>query len=199
MHPAQPTTDAPVGSPTDENAEIEAVARRLRETGDDLGRWYAAVHPGVLRLCRGFLASRASAEDVAQDIMLKLHDALSTWSPDRSFGAWSRAVVLNHCRNQMRADARRDEHERAAGAGWALEHAPSPEVAAENGELSSRIDAALQLLPPREREVFVLVDLEGLTSTDAASTLDVSASTVRASLSMARRRLREALTSGDHP
>lgn len=192
-HPLQPAADrgpTPLGA---EDSGIETIARRLRASGEDLGPWYTAVHPGVLRLCRGFLASRSGAEDVAQDIMLKLHDTLSSWNPERPFGAWCRTVVLNHCRNQMRADARRREREREAGEGWALQHAASPDVAAESGELSARIDAALELLPPREREVFVLVDLEGLSTATAAGTLEVAPSTVRASLSMARRRLRDAL------
>ena len=194
---SKPTISAP-GGVTDTAraaaAGAAAHAQRLRATGEGLGPWYAAVHPGVLRLCRGFLASRTSAEDVAQDVMLKLHDALPQWDPTRPFGAWCRSAVLNHCRNQMRSEARRRVHEENAGRGWALAHAPSPETLAESGELSSRIDEALEILPPREREVFVLVDLEGLSSVDAAATLEVAASTVRASLSMARRRLREALT-----
>mgnify|MGYP000294612752 CR=1 FL=1 len=63
--------------------------------------------------------------------------------------------------------------------------------------LGSLIDRTLVLLPPREREVFVLVDLEGSSPKEAADVLDVAASTVRAALTLARRRLREALA--PHP
>ena len=44
-----------------------------------LDRWYRREHPEVWRLCVGFLADAAEAEDVAQDAMLKLHDELPRW------------------------------------------------------------------------------------------------------------------------
>lgn len=188
---AQDGARAPEGDAVD--VKVEALARQLQSTGDGLGPWYSAVHPGVLRLCRGFLASRAGADDAAQDVMLQLHDSLRSWDSTRPFAAWSRVVVLNHCRNRSRTEARRRAHEEQAGAPWALREAPSPEAAAESGELAQMIDSALSVLPPREREVFVLIDLEGVSTAEVAAALEVTASTVRASLAMARRRLRTAL------
>jgi DNA-directed RNA polymerase specialized sigma24 family protein len=55
------------------------------------------------------------------------------------------------------------------------------------------IDRCLGLLPPREREVFVLVDLEAVPATEAAAQLGIAASTLRAALAFARRRMRAAL------
>ncbi len=177
--------------------ELERLAVALKGAADGneapLGEFYAAVYPGALRLCRGFLAHRSEAEDVAQDVMLRLVDSIQRWDPARPFAAWSRTVVLNRCRSHARSSATRRAHEVAAGAVWAEGLAPSPEVAAERGELTSMINAALSVLPPREREVFVLLDLEGLTTGEVAETLDVTPSTVRAALAMARRRLRDAL------
>ena len=176
---------------------LEQLAAALQGSGADhqgaLGDFYAAAYPGVLRLCRGFLAHRSEAEDVAQDVMLRLVDSMDRWDPARSFAAWSRTVLLNRCRSYARSSATRRAHEEAAGTVWAEGFAPSPEVAAERGELTSMINAALRVLPPREREIFVLLDLEGLSTNDVAETLGVASSTVRAALAMARRRLRDAL------
>ena len=125
--------------------------------------------------------------------MLRLVDFIELWDPARSFAAWSRTVILNRCRSHARSSATRRAHEEAAGAVWAKGLAPSPEVALERGELTSMINAALSVLPPREREIFVFLDLEGLATGDVAETLGVAPSTVRAALTMARRRLRGAL------
>jgi DNA-directed RNA polymerase specialized sigma24 family protein len=48
-----------------------------------LARWYRAEHPAVWRLCLGFLAERAEADDAAQDAMLKLLDTLDRYDPRR--------------------------------------------------------------------------------------------------------------------
>ncbi len=187
-----PAMDEPA-SPDPDEERLEALSRALRSGEDVLGDWYRAAFPRVRRLARGFLASRDGADDVAQNVMLHLVDSIQRWDAERTFAAWQRGVVLNHCRNHDRAARRRREHEGAAGAAWYEGTLPGPAEAAESGELGSLIDRALVLLPQREREVFVLVDLEGTSQRDAADVLEIAQSTVRAALSMARRRLREAL------
>ncbi|MEM9803400.1 MAG: RNA polymerase sigma factor [Planctomycetota bacterium] len=171
----------------------EALSRALRMGEDVLGEWYRAVFPEVRRLARGLLARRDIADDVAQDVMLHLADRIAQWNPDNPFRAWSRRAVVNRCRSVQRSARRRDEHEGAAGAAFHEGTLPRPEDAATAEELSALIDRSLDLLPPREREVFVLIDLEGSSASEAADALEITASTVRAALSMARRRLRDAL------
>ncbi|MEM9383173.1 MAG: RNA polymerase sigma factor [Planctomycetota bacterium] len=184
--------DRPPGP--DETADpLEALSRALRRGEDVLGDWYRVAFPRVRRLARGFLAARDGADDVAQDVMLHLVDTIDRWNPEHAFAAWQRRVVLNRCRNQDRAARRRRSHEETAGAAWHEGALPTPDEAAERGELGSLIDRALGLLPRREREVFVLVELEGASPTDAADVLEVAPSTVRAALTLARRRLRDAL------
>ncbi len=188
-----PTDTSPNGAPE----ALEALARGLRLGQDVLGMWYEAAYPGVLRLCRGFLgpAAAGTAEDVAQDAMLRLVDQIDRWDPARPYGGWERTVVLNVARNHLRAASRRSDHENAAATLDSMGSAglPDPADAASAKEVGALVQRCLGLLSPREREAFVLVDLEGLAPKAAAEVMGVAASNVRAVLSLARRRLKEAL------
>ncbi len=182
-------TPLPADAAGDEPAA--ALARALRAGRDVLGAWYRAEYPRVHRLCRGFLASRTGADDVAQDAMLHLADQLQRWDPTRPYATWRNQVVINLCRDRERAAGRRERHEGAARRPEVP--APDPADVAATRELSAWIDRCLAVLPPREREVFVLVDLEGADAASVGEQLGVAPSTVRAALALARRRMRELL------
>ncbi len=155
-----------------------------------LDRWYRGEHPRVWKLCLGFLADRAEADDVAQEAMLHLFDRLDDWDPGRPWSAWRNTVVLNLCRDRVRRRAaRRRAEDRAAEAGFP-DRLPDPARAAEGGEVAEVLRAALAELTPREREAFVLRELEGLATGEVAAQLGVGESTVRSLLTLARRRLR---------
>lgn len=169
----------------------EDLARRLR-AGDvhSLDPWYRAEHPRVYRLCLGFLADPEEAEDLAQDAMLHLQDHLRLWDARRPYEPWRSTVVLNLCR-----DRRRRLSARAHAEAQALPAGPAahPEDQAQRAEVLEVLRAALVALPEREREAFVLHDLEGLATASAAEALGIHESSVRSLLTLARRRLRQIL------
>lgn len=176
------------GSPRD--AEIAALAARLR-SGDAhvLGDWYGAEHPRVWRLALAFLADVHDADDFAQDAMLHLADRLRQWDPDRPYGPWRTRVVLNLARDRRR---------RLAGRATLPlpelpDCLPAPESGAAQAELRALVQGALARLPEREREAFVLHDLEGMDSAKVADVMEIGPSSVRSLLTLARRRLRELL------
>jgi len=171
--------------------------------------WFRADHPEVYRLCAGFLADATEAEDIAQDAMLKLLDNLDAWDRRRGWRAWRNTIVLNLCRDRLRRlAARRGAEQRATDARHAAVPArlPDPLSAAQQSEVRDILMAALTELTPREREVFVLRDLEGNDTATTAVALGVGESTVRSLLTLARRRLRtllgervpELVPGGDH-
>ncbi len=155
--------------------------------------WFRAEHPRVHRLCFGFLADAAEAEDAAQDAMLLLLDRLPAWDPARPWEAWRTSVVLNHCRDRLRRLAARRTAEGAAAAARASLEAADPCAPRDGAEVRALLVGLLGELSPREREAFVLRDLEGLETADVAGTLGITESSVRSLLTLARRRLRELL------
>jgi len=183
--------ETPKPVPTD---ELEAEIRSL--IGGDsaaLDRWYRREHPVVWRLCLGFLADANDAEDLAQEAMLKLHDRLDRWDPTRPYPQWRNSVVLNLCRDKRRRHEarRRVEHDAAQVSGEARLPDPSHEL--EQDELRALLRRALTVLSEREREAFVLRELEGVSSHDAAELMGIAESSLRSLLTLARRRLREFL------
>ncbi|MCB9915258.1 MAG: sigma-70 family RNA polymerase sigma factor [Planctomycetes bacterium] len=158
-----------------------------------LDRWYRAEHPAVWRLCLGLLGSEAEAEDAAQDAMLKLHDHLDRWDPRQPYGPWRNTVVLNLCRDRLRRREARARAEAAAAEARELTAPAAQGAALEQHELRAKLAAALRLLSEREREAFVLRELEGESTAAVARAMDVTESSVRSLLTLARRRLRDHL------
>jgi RNA polymerase sigma-70 factor, ECF subfamily len=183
------SSEAPDGWP------VEAVRARDPDAVDG---WYRAEHPRVWKLCLGFLADPAAAEEAAQDAMLHLFDRLDRWDPATPWAPWRDAVVLNHCRDRERRRAtRRRAEERAAeaaAAGAGLpERLADPVREAQRGELEGLVAQALASLTPREREAFVLRELEGRPGSEVAEALGIGEGSVRTLLVLARRRLRALL------
>lgn len=160
--------------------------------GEALARWYRLEWPAVHRLAFGLLASDAEAQDLAQDAMVQILDRLDSRDPGRSYRAWRNAVVANLCRDRLRRAAARRRAEEADGVALP-QRLPSPVDAAHHREVRAVLKEALRSLSPREREVFVLHELEGASFAEVAETLAVKQSTTRTLLTLARRRLRRLL------
>lgn len=181
------------GTAGDDEPDPGLVAAAAAGDAGAVDRWYRAEWPRVWKLCLGFLADAAEAEDVAQDAMLHLHDRLAKWNADRPWTSWRNTVVLNLCRDRLRrVAARRRAEDRSAEARPPVP-LPDPGAAAAGGELVGELHAALGVLSDREREAFVLRELEGRPTDEVARAMDVGDSTVRSLCALARRRLRERL------
>ena len=152
--------------------------------------WFRTEFPAVYRLCLGFLANHAAADDLAQDAMIHLMDRLDRWDSQRPYQAWRTAVVLNLCRDHLRSAGRRRRAESHLRLVEQQQPLPDPHDSAAGNEIRDVITRALSQLSPREREAFVLRDLEQQPTDAVASAMDVTPATVRSLLTLARRRLR---------
>lgn len=191
--PCVPSPGMTTGIESVAGAWIELVRRVLQGDAAALDALWRREHPEVYRLCVGLLADAAEADDLAQDAMLHLVDHLARWDVQRSWRAWRNTVVVNLCRDRLRRLATRRAAEQEAArrdepATW-----PHPEDEAHRAEVRDLLAAALGALSEREREAFVLRDLQGSPTADVAVALGVTESTVRSLLTLARRRLRQRL------
>jgi len=160
---------------------------------DAFDAWYRREHPIAYRLCFGILLDPTDAEDAAQDAILRVFDNLRRFDPARAYGAWRNAIVANLCRDRLRSrSARRRLAESVAREPTSLDtfRLPDPQNQAAAAEVLDILVASLSRLTPREREVFVLKDLEQQSTPHVASALGVTQSSVRSLLTLARRRLR---------
>jgi RNA polymerase sigma-70 factor (ECF subfamily) len=146
----------------------------------------------AFNLARWLLRSRADAEDMAQEAMLRAY---------RFFGgfhggdarAWLLQIVRNTCYTWLEKN-RPLELNTEFDEELHLQHVPNPESLAIASDNRERLKSALETLPPRFREVLVLRELEGCSYKEIAAITSIPVGTVMSALSRARRRLQQALT-----
>ncbi len=129
------------------------------------------------------------AEDVTQEVLVRLHHSLGRYRVDAKFTTWLYRITQNAARDRLRSRQRRQR--------FALETETmsNPEGEGPAGrmlgaELGAVVRQFLTSLPERQRQVLDLVDLQDHTPTEAATMLDLDAGTVRAHLHRARRTMR---------
>lgn len=141
----------------------------------------------VYRLAWGFLGSRSLAEDVTQEVFLRLAKGRSRWWPRAKFRTWLYQVTLNTAREFRR----RRQRDAQPLTDEALERqtAPDPPTLAR-----ADLSRALDLLPQRQREVVVLRFYEGLSTKETARIMRCREGTIKSHLHRALATLRQALS-----
>lgn len=155
----------------------------------------------VYRIAYQFAGNHHDAEDIAQDVFLKVYRSLDRFRHDAQLTSWLYRIVMNACIDQRR---------RCAPAGWAPftegaesrmlntpEEAPGPDALAYGGELGEVVRAAVAQLPPGQRLVFTMRHHEGLKLAEIAEALGLAEGTVKRQLHAAVHRLRGVLASGN--
>jgi RNA polymerase sigma-70 factor (ECF subfamily) len=187
-----------IDPPTDEQLAARALAGDERAFEELVGRHQERVYRLALRLT----GSPADAEDVLQDTFLQVHRNLDGFRGDAKFSTWlyrvttNAALMLLRARNRRRTDSL-DEHLPAFEAsgklitgGGDLGRAARADELIERRQLGERITAALAELDDGYRTVFVLRDLEDLSTEETADLLGMTPGAVRQRLHRARLMLR---------
>ena len=125
----------------------------------------------------------AAAEDLAQEVFLRVYKHLRRFDERRDFAPWLYRIAVNVCRDIARKRGREATLDESARA---VQSADSAQA-----EQRRMLMRALQELPAKERAALVLRDLEGLTTAEVATILGSSESTVRSQISTARVKIRK--------
>ena len=167
----------------------ECLLRRAREGDERAFDSLVARHGAlVLSLARKVLGARQDADDVAQEVFLRLYRNLSRLDTGRPLEPWLARVTLNAARNHgARNPGRREDSLESSGSERAVEPAALEQL--QQREIALTLREASESLPARQREVFVLRDLQGLDSALVAEALGISDVTVRRLSSEARKRV----------
>ena len=155
---------------------------------DLLDEWVPRVYRFALRLCR----DRHAAEDLTQETFLRAWRQRGRLRDGRAARAWLFRITANLWRDQVRR-GRLPVARAGPLDGAAPGRAEPPERRAADREELARALAALDALPPRQREVLYLSACEGLAAAEVAAALGISAAAAKASLSLARQALRRQL------
>ena len=148
--------------------------------------------PRVLTLAARMLGDRSDAEDVAQEVFVRVWKQAPRWQPGAArFDTWIHRVALNLCHDRLRLRRRR---EAATGdPPDVADERPSAETLLNQQQRAARVEQALQSLPTRQREALVLCTWQGMGNIEAAGAMDVTVEALESLLSRARRTLRTTL------
>lgn len=149
----------------------------------------------VARFAFRFVGSRARAEELAQEIFIKLYRNAKRYRPSAKFKTFLFRVATNHCLNEVRRGEYQVSHATQSADGPALDgmaeaHA-GPEQALHGKELELAVSSALARMSERERAAFTMCRFEGMAYKEIAIALSASESAVkslihRATLGLAR-------------
>ncbi len=191
--------ESKVGEPiNDESVLVDAARNGDIAAFEQLVRRYDR---NVFRIAQHITQNREDAEDVVQDAFLKAFQNLGQFQGQSKFYTWLVRIAVNEA--LMRLRRRRPERmvsldedvktEEDSMPREVADWSPNPEQLYSQAELKDILSKTIQGLPPGFRAVFVLRDVEALSTEETAEALNLSIPAVKSRLLRARLQLRERL------
>ena len=195
-------TIQPIASENEQHPDV-ALVERVRagdvSAYDQLVRKYERQ---IFRIAQHITQNREDAEDVMQDAFVKAFEKIDQFQGNSKFYTWLVRIAVNESLMRLRKrspgklvsmdeDVQTEEGSVPRDfADWA----PNPEDNYNQAELADILRKTIQGLPPGFRVVFVLRDVDGLSTEETAETLGLSVPAVKSRLLRARLQLRERLS-----
>lgn len=151
-----------------------------------LDRYSRQVHSLILRVVR----NREDAEELAQDVFVKVYRKLSSFKGDSSFSTWVYRIAYN----TAISETRKKKYEFLAIEEATIDNVSEEEVAealgrSDTSEQMNRLDAALAKLPPDERGIILLFYIEDKTIDDMAQITGLTPANIKVKLHRIRKKL----------
>lgn len=154
----------------------------------------------VYRVAYQFAGNHYDAEDISQEVFIKVYRSLDKFRQDAQLSSWLYRIVMNACIDHRRRHAPAGSAPFGEEAEYRLlntpEETPGPEDQAYAGELGDVLSAEIARLPPGQRIVFIMRHHQGLKLGEIADALGLAEGTVKRQLHAAVHRLRHTLTRG---
>jgi RNA polymerase sigma-70 factor, ECF subfamily len=158
----------------------------------------------VFNLCFRFLGNYHEAEDTAQDVFVKAYSYLKSFRFESSFFTWLYRITVNTCKNRIKSGEYRFKKTNAGMdnevESIALQQAErldnpasDPVSDLEKKETMKALQLAIDALPPDQKSVVILRDIQGLSYEEIADITAFKPGTIKSRLSRARNSLKEKL------
>jgi RNA polymerase sigma-70 factor (ECF subfamily) len=193
-----PAAGLPPGSSASAPSSDEEICRRVAAGETALFEVLMRRHDQrVYRAVRALLRNEAEVEDVMQHAYVAAYAHLGEFSGEAKFSTWLVRIAINEALRRLRRAslfvgieraASADEHARAAGPAE-----PDPEERLASREVARMLEAAVDELHENYRTVFMLREVEGMTTAETAEALSVSEDVVKTRLSRAKAMVRRQL------
>ncbi|MDX1586157.1 MAG: RNA polymerase sigma factor [Balneolaceae bacterium] len=156
----------------------------------------------VYNTCLGFLRDPYDAEDMAQEVFMKVYESIADFRADAALGTWIYRIAVSKCLELNRKRKRKkrfayfqalwnsdgDPDETTDG-----EFFPHPGIAIENKERAQILMSAIEGLPEQQRVAFTLHKLEHLSYKEIADVMDTSLSAIESLMHRAKKNLQKEL------
>ena len=157
--------------------------------------------PVVMAIAYDLTGSVEDAEDLAQDVFIRMYHAIGSFRGDAKLSSWLYRITVNTWISQTRRGAERqrsrekphEDTEDMTTGRYDVTDADDPERAAEASLLNRRIHEGLKYLTPRERSVFMLRHFHDMKLADVSQTLGISEGSVKSLLFRAVRKMQKQL------
>jgi RNA polymerase sigma-70 factor (ECF subfamily) len=165
-------------------------------------------HRTIVHFVHRFLSisDRATAEDIAQDVLLSAWKAAPTFKPKAAVLTWLLRITTNRCLNHKRSKARKPTVTMGDNAGYepsdmrlSDRHPDAPDASMQADERAAQVRDAVAQLPPTQRVAIVLRHFHDLSYAEIAAVLVTSMSSVESLLFRARTTLKDRLGDLDPP
>lgn len=210
LNNSAPTSAAPAtgeGHALELQALAQSAAEGDREALADL---VSALQPRVYRVCLRMLCNPDDAADAAQDTLIAVVRHITNFERRSRVTTWVTRIAINTSISQIRKQRRRpavsleaespgsgDDQARALRDAVADHREPPPDHGVERSDEVQAVLAAMDTLDPDFRAVLVLRDIEGMSMSHIAESLDLPVGTAKSRLFRARLALRQALTTAE--
>ncbi len=200
----RPGVSTPAGTGSEDARRVKSLVlaghdAEAREAFADL---VATQQRRASRLALYLLRDLTDADEAVQDSFVKVFTHITAYREDLPFEAWFNRILINTCRDRKKSRRRRHRWEiagldRDAESTYRADQFRSPDATPEDlllgRERRDALAAAVDTLPARQREVFLLCHTEGQSPREVGSLTGLNESTVRVHLFRALRKLRGAL------
>ncbi len=155
----------------------------------------------VYNVAYRFLGNHEDAQDVAQEVFIRAYKGIQKFKGAAKVSTWLHSITGNLAKNRIR-DSRRKGRDQGTSIEALVErsvhepfadHGPTPDEAAQKGELDEVLQRCLGELPEHYRMAFVLRTFDGLSYEEIADAMDCPPGTVKSRLNQARTLLRDRL------
>ena len=179
----------------------DLIGEVARKDHDAFRNLYGRYQGKVFGLVYRYIGNQGVAEDLVQEIFLKVYRSAGKFRPKAKFSTWLYKLVANHCLNYQRYVRARpsgsitdsETEERRNHSSTQAVDPVDPETALYEKERRSAVRKAVDSLPERQRMAVVLQRFEGLSYGEIAEVMDCSVKAVESLLQRAMEELRDSL------
>ena len=176
-----------------EKKDNELVELLTGDSREAFGELYIRYKERLMHICKRYLKDEDDVEDIVHDIFVHLWETRHTLDVSLSFSGFMQTITRNYAMDKLR---HLDVHARFAEKTLAdgIDSTNETEDAIHDNDYAKLLEKLIECLPPKQKEVYRLSRIEGLSYKEIAERLDVPADTVKKYAALALKKIKKQIT-----